>query len=82
MRDVERPNVYAENLLGAGKRYGDAKLALDRNLGLSSASPEWKTLVSTAREAESALHSAARAYATRMRRKKPVIAPETGKETE
>lgn len=71
----DRANVHAEILLDAGRRYGDAKLALERNMGLRADTPEWQALVKAVREAEGGLHSAARAYATRMRRKAPKAAP-------
>lgn len=80
---AKRPNVRAENLLSAGKRYGDARVAYDRILqawNRDDPRDEMDAALAEFRETEGALHRAARAYATRMRRKAPprAAAPEEG----
>lgn len=65
-------SAHADNLLAAGKRYGDAMLAHERVLYAWQAGDDRSALQAArdaCREAENALHRAARAYATRMRRK-------------
>lgn len=69
-----RPNIHAENLLRAGKRYGDACLAQDKALHAWDWGKPRDDMDATSQEtkdAGDALHRAARAYATRMRRKAP-----------
>lgn len=61
---TDRPNVYVENLLTAARRYGDAMVARDR----ASEGSDAIFAAMYANEAHAALLSAARAYATRMRR--------------
>lgn len=66
------PNVHAENLLAAGRRFGDARVAHERLLHAWERGDDRGPLneaVEDCREAEADLHRAARAYATRMRRK-------------
>lgn len=67
----EGPNVHAEVLLGAGRRYGDAMLARDKAIrgwkqGMDRT--ELDAACNAGKEAQHNLESAARAYATRMRR--------------
>lgn len=67
-----RSNIHADNLLSAGKRYGDACVAEDiaiRSWDRSKPRDAMDAASSEANEAKEALHRAARAYATRMRRK-------------
>lgn len=84
MGEARRPNIHAEVLLGAAIRYGDAKLAQDKALTAWSYGDPRETLEAVrveTREATDRLHSAARAYATRMRRKakaKPTTAEMKG----
>lgn len=80
---AERPNVHAEVLLSAGKRYGDACVVADRiarawQRGDDRA--EMESAWSARREAEYALLSAARSYATRMRRKRKLANPVPGED--
>lgn len=67
---TERPNVHAENLLSAAKRYGDACVAWDRVTRGACTHQEANAALEESTEAERQLHRVARAYATRMRRKK------------
>lgn len=69
---MNRPNVHAENLLAAGRRYGDASVAHDKIIHAwqrGDDRAEMDAARDECREAESDLRRAARAYATRMRRK-------------
>lgn len=68
----ERPNVHAEVLLAAAIRFGDARLAHDRLVRSWERLTDLEPLRESSRialEAEHDLTAAARAYATRMRRR-------------
>lgn len=67
-----RPNVHAENLLAAGRRFGDARVAHERLIHAWQRGMDRTEMMASNQacaDAEDDLHRAARAYATRMRRK-------------
>lgn len=66
--------VQAENLLWAGRRYGDASVAVDREIrawDFGADRTAMDAALAEKREADADLKRAARAYATKMRRKAP-----------
>lgn len=70
----DRPNIDADNLLSAGRRYGDARVAREKLIGSADAPAEAEAIAAVL-DAEWELCRAARAYATRMRLRKPTIPP-------